>query len=84
MSAIKFIIICSIIFYNLTMDSPNFDSNSPFGSYQNNWILPEEFIISSQPSLFMLDMEKGKDREVRMAVKQVNKERVEQIEKHQY
>ncbi len=70
-----------IIFYNLVMDSPHFDSNSPFGSYQNPWILPEESILSSQPSLFLLDMEKEMKQEVKMAVKQVKKERGEKMEK---
>jgi hypothetical protein len=39
------------------MDSPSFlsDNTSPF-HYQNNWILPEECIIHSQPSLFLLDI----------------------------
>jgi hypothetical protein len=63
------------------MDSPHFDSNSPFGSYQNNWILPEESILSSQPSLFLLDMEKEMKQEVKMAVKQIKKERGENMEK---
>lgn len=70
----------SIIFYNLIMDSPNFDSNSPFGSYQNNWILPEELIISSQPSLFLLDMEKEMKGEGILAVKQAKKGRGEQMD----
>jgi len=54
--AIKFIS-HSIIFYNFVMDSPNLGSNLPFDLYQNNLILPEELIISSQPSLLLLDME---------------------------
>jgi hypothetical protein len=62
------------------MDSPSFDSNSPFGSYQNNWILPKEFIISSQPSLFLLDMEKEMKGESKKAVKQVEKGRVDQMD----
>lgn len=40
------------------MDSPPFNADSPFDCHQNSWFLPEESIISSQPSLFLQDMEK--------------------------
>jgi hypothetical protein len=63
------------------MDSPIFDANSPLDHYQNNWILPEDFIVSSQPSLFLLDMEKEKTQEIEMVAKQVEKESAEKIEK---
>jgi hypothetical protein len=45
------------------MDSPLFDANSPFAHYQNNGILPDESIVSLQPSLFLLDMDKEKKQE---------------------
>ncbi len=62
------------------MDSPNLGSNLPFDLYQNNLILPEELIISSQPSLLLLDMENEMKWEGKMAMKQVKKERMEQID----
>jgi hypothetical protein len=33
------------------------ETSPSFHHYQNNWILPEDSIFSSQPSLFLLDME---------------------------
>jgi hypothetical protein len=54
----------SYFFHNCIMASPFLDTASPlFDHYQNNWILPEECIYSSQPSLFLLDMEKVKKQE---------------------
>jgi hypothetical protein len=63
------------------MDSPLSDANSPLDHYQNNWILPEEFIVSSQPSLFLLDMEKEKTQGLEKVLKKPERERVEKIEK---
>jgi hypothetical protein len=40
------------------MDSPPFNADSPFDCHLNSWFLPEESIFSSQPSLFLQDMEK--------------------------
>ncbi len=57
------------------------DANSPLDHYQNSWILLEAFIVSSQPSLLLLDMENEKTQEIEMVVKQVEKESAEKIEK---
>ncbi len=57
------------------------DANSPLDLDQNNWILPEEFIVSSQPSLFLLDVEKEKTQVLEKVLKKPERERVEKIEK---
>ncbi len=61
------------------MDSPVSDANSPFAHYQNNWILPEESIVCSQPSLFLLDMDNEKNQGLQKDAKQVEKEAAEKI-----
>ena len=63
------------------MNSPPSDANSPFAHYQNNWILPEESIVFSQPCLFLLDMEKEKKQEFQKDAQHVEKRAVEKIEK---
>jgi hypothetical protein len=63
------------------MDSSVSDNNSPLDHCQNNWILPEEFIVTSQPSLFLLDMEKEKTQRLEKVLKQVEREQVERNEK---
>ena len=61
------------------MDSPLSDANSPFAHYQNNWILPEESIVCSQPSLFLLDMGNKKNQGLQKDANQVEKEAAEKI-----
>ncbi len=56
------------------------DANSPFDHYQNNWILPEESIVFSQPSLFLLDMNQEKKHEIKKAEKLAEEEVVEKTE----
>ena len=63
------------------MDSSVSDNNSPLDHCQNNWILPEEFIVTSQPSLFLLDMEKEKTQGLEKVLKKPERETVEKIEK---
>jgi hypothetical protein len=61
------------------MDSPLLDTNSPLDHYQNNWILPEESIVFSQPSLFLMDMETEKEKEFKKVAKQVGQEMAEKV-----
>ncbi len=50
------------------MDSPSSNASLPSDHYQNTWILPEESIIFSQPTLVLLDMEKEKKHEADVSV----------------
>jgi hypothetical protein len=45
------------------MDLPPLEMSLHFNHYQNNWILPEESIISLQPSYFLLDIEAEANKE---------------------